>query len=409
MSDTPIISTGGPRGFPGPKGDTGDQGNTGPQGPIGPEGPAGPVGPAGPEGVQGPTGSDGPQGPEGVQGPVGPTGPRGPAGPQGEIGPQGPTGPKGDTGSGITLIGENTVADQNLIDVLTIDVGDSWVMLDDGTITTGSQPVEVIAGDMIGWSEEGYWVNFGQAVGPPGPPGDNGWIVGEIKPYYGPVNGWPAGWYLCNGQNGTPNLTGLTLLGSGSGFARGSSGGSTTSTVNTNGAGGHSHTVTLASDGLHSHTLTLDNAGAHAHTTGSVALSVSQLPNLTGNLYIKAAAGTQSDNHNSTNGAMSRGSPGPSAPTSNLLTAIGSSGLNGATHNHGNTNTTGGHTHTGSASLVQGHTHPGSSTGTVSNHFHSVTTSTVQPYFVVDYIMYTGVIQNLAYAGVSTNGTYQKV
>jgi len=123
-----------------------------------------------------------------------------------------------------------------------------------------------------------------------------------------------------------------------------------------------------------------------------VALTAAQLPNLTGNIYVKAAGGTQSDDHSATNGVMSRGSPGPSPSGQNLLTAAGTSGLNGATHNHGNTNTTGGHSHTATVSLAGSHNHAGSTAASNGNHNHTATVPIMQPYFVVDYIMYTGVI-----------------
>ena len=301
MSDSPIISTGGPPGPPGA---------TGPTGPTGPEGPEGP-----PSTVPGP---EGPEGPQGIQGPVGPEGPEGPQGVQGLQGPEGPPGPQG-------------------------------------------------------------------------LPGDSGYIIGEIRPYYGPVGGWPTGWHLCDGTAGTPNLTGRVLLGSGTGYARGTTGGNTVSGATSSASGGHSHTLSLTDDGYHGHTTTLSNEGAHAHTTSAVALTVAQLPSLTGKLFIKAAAGTQSDDHTATSGAMSRGSPSGTS-TQNLTTAIGSTGLNGATHSHGNTNTTGGHNHTATVSLAGFHKHDGSTASTVSNHTHTVTTSTLQPYFVCDYIMYTGVV-----------------
>jgi microcystin-dependent protein len=37
--------------------------------------------------------------------------------------------------------------------------------------------------------------------------------VGFIQDYYGDINKIPAGWYLCDGQNGTPDLRGLFVVG----------------------------------------------------------------------------------------------------------------------------------------------------------------------------------------------------
>ena len=85
----------------GPKGDTGA---SGPQGPAGPKGEKGDTGSQGPQGPKGDTGASGPQGEKGDTGPQGPqgekgdTGAQGPKGDTGDIGPQGPKGDKGDKG-----------------------------------------------------------------------------------------------------------------------------------------------------------------------------------------------------------------------------------------------------------------------------------------------------------------------
>jgi hypothetical protein len=96
-------------------------------------------------GIQGPPGPQGPQGPMGPQGPkddTGATGPVGPAGPQGFTGPQGPKGDQGDPGP----------------------------------------------------------------VGPQGPAGDSAIPLRGIILWADGMNTIPAGWALCDGSNGTPDL-----------------------------------------------------------------------------------------------------------------------------------------------------------------------------------------------------------
>ena len=100
--------------------------------------------------------------------------PEGVAGVAGADGADGPAGPQGPSGEGITLIGDRTVADMNLDDGTTNAPGDSWVMLDSGTITSGTVPTDVLAGDMVAWTADLHWLNQGQVVGPQGPPGDDG-------------------------------------------------------------------------------------------------------------------------------------------------------------------------------------------------------------------------------------------
>ena len=77
-------------------------------------------------------------------------------------------------------------------------------------------------------------------------------VVGQVIMWYGNVNNIPSGWALCNGQNGTPDLRDRFVVGAGSTYALGATGGA--ASANTSNAGGHSHTVA----GGGAHTLTLD-------------------------------------------------------------------------------------------------------------------------------------------------------
>ncbi|MDR1997200.1 MAG: hypothetical protein LBQ83_02610 [Candidatus Margulisbacteria bacterium] len=103
--------------------------------------------------------------------------------------------------------------------------------------------------------------------------------AGTILMYDG--SGWEnnktlVGWYKCDGNNGTPNLTNLFIRG---GASSGGSGGadSQSITLTTANLPGHSHSVT---DAGHSHTVTdsghthTDSGHSHSHThdthTGSV-------------------------------------------------------------------------------------------------------------------------------------------
>ena len=83
----------------------------------------------------------------------------------------------------------------------------------------------------------------------------------------------PSGWQLCNGSGETsngikvPDLRDRFIVGAGSGYDPGKTGGSTSATSSSNGS--HSHNVTVNSGGSHSHTVTVNS-----HTlTGSQAPS----------------------------------------------------------------------------------------------------------------------------------------
>ena len=64
----------------------------------------------------------------------------------------------------------------------------------------------------------------------------------------------PSGWYLCNGSNGTPDLRNRFLVGAGSTYAVGATGGSADAIVVS-----HTHS---ASDSGHQHTVTLGTINA---------------------------------------------------------------------------------------------------------------------------------------------------
>ena len=79
---------------------------------------------------------------------------------------------------------------------------------------------------------------------------------GMIIMWNGLPNDVPTGWALCNGANGTPNLTDRFIVGAGNNYGYGATGGTKDATLvshnhtvsgSTSGAGGHSHTVSKAS------------------------------------------------------------------------------------------------------------------------------------------------------------------
>lgn len=90
-------------------------------------------------------------------------------------------------------------------------------------------------------------------------------IVGDIKLRFGDVTTLPAGWALCDGQNGTPDMRNRFPLGAGDGVTAPDDGtiggvlshGHTATSVD---AGGHTPVVTVAN-----HVLTVQELPAHDH------------------------------------------------------------------------------------------------------------------------------------------------
>jgi phage tail collar domain family len=117
----------------------------------------------------------------------------------------------------------------------------------------------------------------------------------------GSTSNIPSGWTLCNGSNGTPDLRNRFIVGAGSTYSVGSTGGSDTVTLTTAQMPSHNHSYSLSTSytGSHSHTVsnvaapsripynsssssmdggatrggsvTTDSAGKHSHTiSGSI-------------------------------------------------------------------------------------------------------------------------------------------
>ena len=161
---------------------------------------------------------------------------------------------------------------------------------------------------------------------------------GVIVMWSGSLVSVPAGWALCDGTNGTPNLRDRFVIGAGTTFAVGATGGSTTTTS----AGGHTHTELAA--------------GSHNHSgvTGDTTLTVDQIPAHSHSMTAVPTAGT------------GFGYTGLNGVTGTNVTSTNSTG-GGMPHNHG-IGSDGSHTH---------------SINAVGDHTHSIT----PPYFALAYIM----------------------
>jgi hypothetical protein len=91
--------------------------------------------------------------------------------------------------------------------------------------------------------------------------------AGLISIWYGSIGSVPTGWYLCDGSNGTPDLRDRFVVGAGSTYSVGGTGGSTTRTLTTNEMPSHTHVATsVVTDPGHSH---VGGYVAGAQNTGS--------------------------------------------------------------------------------------------------------------------------------------------
>lgn len=92
---------------------------------------------------------------------------------------------------------------------------------------------------------------------------------GVILMWSGSIASIPSGWFLCNGANGTPDLRDRFVVGAGSTYTVGATGGAATVVLATANLPAHSHsfsgTTTDRSAG-HTHSGSTDSHGGHAHT-----------------------------------------------------------------------------------------------------------------------------------------------
>lgn len=159
--------------------------------------------------------------------------------------------------------------------------------------------------------------------------------VGMIMIWSGSVGSIPSGWALCNGANGTPDLRDRFVVGAGSSYAVGGTGGATSTSPTTSSDGAHTHTAPASG----SYTLTIDDIPAHTHDVTAVVYP------LFGLQY------------------------GGNASFQSAMQSITSSSAGG-----------------GGA-----HSHPsGGATDSQGAHTHTVSVATVPPYYALCYIMYTG-------------------
>lgn len=94
----------------------------------------------------------------------------------------------------------------------------------------------------------------------------NSRTVGEVRMWSGTATqtavaaAWGAGWFLCNGANGTPNLMDRFIVGSGNSYTTGNTGGIATYSLTTSQLPVHNHGVT---DPGHAHSV-YDPGHAHS-------------------------------------------------------------------------------------------------------------------------------------------------
>ncbi len=193
---------------------------------------------------------------------------------------------------------------------------------------------------------------------------------GIITMWAGSVGSVPAGWAICNGANGTPNLLDRFVVAAGASYGVGAAGGSGVGSGTTSTAGFHSHGGATAAGGDHAHNGYTDGQGAHNHggATQDHVLQISEMPQHThGYINVGGGAGIQ-----------------PGSGLGNVGGQTDPVG-NNAGHSHG-ISVDGNHAHNIQTYNSGNHVHGVTGDG---NHQHTVTVGTIPPYFALCYIMKT--------------------
>lgn len=199
--------------------------------------------------------------------------------------------------------------------------------------------------------------------------------AGIIAMWAGLTTNVPAGWHLCDGTTGTPNLIGMFIVGAGPGGPSVAQvGGTNVQTLTVSTAGAHAHNGFVSQAGSHGHPGSgTDAQGAHSHTgnTGAFALTINEMPTHGHGVGTQAIIGSA--------GGNSMGVGGSFGSVVHVLEG------NGAAHSH-SISSDGIHGHNLNISNASDHTHAIGSDGA---HNHTVSVDVRPTYYAVCLIMKT--------------------
>lgn len=239
--------------------------------------------------------------------------------------------------------------------------------------------------------------------------------AGVIVLWSGSIASIPTGWYLCNGSNSTPDLRDKFVVGAGSTYAVGATGGSATTTLIEANLPSHTHSIsasgtTSTADLSHTHSLSASGttsvqSNGHTHTFSGTTSGQS-------NTHTHTASVSDPGHYHASykNAAPNGGGAGicmagigagnaPGYDTTSAVTNISvTNGNASADHTHTYSGTTSdisaSHTHTvtvtgtsGAMSANATHSHTVTVTGTSGATGSGTSFSNLPPYYALAYIM----------------------
>ena len=313
-----------------------------------------------------------------------------------------------DIGSGDLPVASTTVLGGVKIDGTSITISNEVISVgvlasvNDVTLTGSPSPGQVLTYTNSGWTNE-------DAGG--------GFEVGMIMMYHGTTA--PSGWYLCDGNNGTPDLRNKFILGAGSSYSWKDEGGYTDSisvshshgsgNYGTSNTGNHNHgsgNMGTSNTGDHTHSFSAsgntNGGGGHGH---GYSANASGNTDEGGQHYHSFKRGNTEnwgednqvagwgDEANYGWSGVTANSPTHSHSFSGLSISGNTNNVNDHTHGfsfNANTNNTGSHSHNvnGNTSNTGSHSH--NVNGNSNNEGSSGSGRNLPPYFALTYIMYGG-------------------
>jgi microcystin-dependent protein len=139
--------------------------------------------------------------------------------------------------------------------------------------------------------------------------------TGGIIMWSGAVVAIPAGWALCDGTAGTPDLRGRFVVGAGGAYAVGATGGADTVALSGAQLPGHTHSVSLSTDsqGAHTHPYNLESEWTAVARSGSVTYAYNS-PNSTQTQFNTGSSGAHAHNVTGNTGSTGSGSAHENRP-----------------------------------------------------------------------------------------------
>lgn len=203
---------------------------------------------------------------------------------------------------------------------------------------------------------------------------------GVILLWSGSIATIPSGWALCNGSNGTPDLRNRFVVGAGSTYSVGDTGGSATSTLTTNELPAHTHSLSASGT-------TSGQSAGHTHTfsgtTGGMSANESHSHTATDSghdhIYPTQNQGSTDAHFNDVCASSSFSGTKNGTPTSDTGYAQVTISSTSVAHTH---------TYSGTTSAVSGdHTHTVTVTGTSGSTGSGAAFTNLPPYYALAYIM----------------------